>query len=236
MDICTDIDVGAEKIIIDSVENEFPNHSIFSEEKGILDKKSDFRWVIDPLDGTKEYIRNVPLFSTVIALEYQKEMILSVVNHVSNNFDTFSAIKGMGSYRNHKKIKVSSHKSINNSYLYYHTPNFTLEKKYAIQVWKKIVEFSRDFYRIRGMAHENIILGWLASGGAEAYIFWGGDYKKGPKWYDIAPGILIAIEAGGIATNLKSEKIVHENLYDGIVVTNGKIHQELINSLKNLKQ
>lgn len=231
VDICTDIDLGAEKLIIDTIQEKFPNHSILSEEMGLIDKKSDYCWIIDPLDGTKEYIRNIPLFSTVMGLEYKKEMVVSIVSHPSNNFDTFSAGKGLDAFRNHQKITVSNVDSIDKSYLYYHSPNYTVEEKYAFPFWKTITKLSRSFYRIRGMAYENLVMGWLASGGAEAYIHFGGKCQKGPEWYDIAPGLLIVFEAAGKYSNLKGNSVKHDSLIEGIVATNGKIHDDLIRML-----
>src|SRR3989344_9199247 len=105
-DIATTADILSEKFIINSIQKKYPEHGIFSEEKGEIKKESDYHWVIDPLDGTKEFTRGIPLFNVSIVLEFKGELIVSSVYRPMDN-SLYSAAKGVGSFLGNEKIKVS---------------------------------------------------------------------------------------------------------------------------------
>jgi myo-inositol-1(or 4)-monophosphatase len=97
------VDIVAERMIIKIVENIFPKHNIISEEKGKIDKQSEYTWTIHPLDGTGNFIRHIPIFGNSIALEYKGETIMGIV-YLPMTKELFSAFRGEGAYRNNEPL------------------------------------------------------------------------------------------------------------------------------------
>ena len=106
INIVTDIDRKAEEIIIREIKRSFPGHSILAEERGKAASGGDYNWVIDPLDGTTNFLRLFPFFCVSIALERKKEVLIAAVYDPVRD-ELFFARKGKGAYRNKKKISVS---------------------------------------------------------------------------------------------------------------------------------
>lgn len=224
-DILTNIDLQAEKIILESIKKECPDHSIFSEEKGLIKKNPIYKWIIDPLDGTKEYVRGIPLYNTSLALEKDEKIILAVVYRPCGD-DLFSAGKGLGCSHNKKTISPSSQKELSKSFVYTYLPSFKAGKKLS-QIWAQLSEIVQNCYRLRGIADENSALCWVANGACEAYI----NISSIPPWWDIGPGLFIAQESGAKITDSCSQPIKDKDLSKGLVVSNGKVHQQLIKIL-----
>jgi myo-inositol-1(or 4)-monophosphatase len=115
-DLVTEADQLSEKAIIHSLSLHFPEHQILAEESGISEQKSDFIWVIDPLDGTTNYAHQYPMVAVSIGLLYQREPILGVVYNPFTQ-ELFHAAKGLGAHLNHHPIKVSRIINLNESLL-----------------------------------------------------------------------------------------------------------------------
>ena len=227
-DIATSADLHSEKFLIDSILRKYPGHSILSEEKGEINKNSPFRWVIDPLDGTKEFVRRIPLFNVSLALEYDKETLVSCVYRPSEDV-LYSAALGIGSFRNREKIKVSPIKSLSESFVYCYLPSYHRQKEKYDWAWKVLGKIGKKVYRLRALADENTALCWLAQGGIEAYL----NLSNPPKWHDIAPGLFIAKEAGAYITDREGGKIIAENVESFVVANNKEIHKSLIEIIKS---
>jgi myo-inositol-1(or 4)-monophosphatase len=226
-DILTNIDLQAERMILSVLEKAFPQHNILSEEKGVINRKSSFTWIIDPLDCTKEYIRGIPLYNTSIALEKDNEPILGIVYRPCGD-DLFSGAKGLGVFQNKRPILLSSQVKLTNSFVYAYLPNYKTDPKMFSWAWKKLSLIGRHCYRIRGIVDENSAMCWVANGACEAFINFGNPTTK--RW-DVAAGMAILKEAGGRFTNLKGRRIENRDLNQGLVVSNGKIHEQLIKIL-----
>lgn len=226
-DIVTNIDLGAEKIIIDLISNNFPTHNIISEETGSVQNQSDYTWVIDPLDGTKEYFRGLPFYATCIALQSKKEILAGCV-YIPETNEIFSAAKGLGSFKNGVPIQVSTQNQIDSSFITCHPPNYKVKEPKLSNYWQTIIQVSKKAYRVRPTSYDNIYLPYLAQGGFEAYFVL---IEEGPKWWDLAPGIIIAQEAGAVVTNLKGDSLNPGSIKGGVVVSNGLIHTQLLNLL-----
>ncbi len=226
-DIVTNIDLEAEKLIINAIEKQYPNHNIVSEEKGKLNKKSDYIWYIDPLDGTKEYFRGLPIFNINITLEQKQETLLGLVYMPKTN-QLFTAIKGQGAFENAKKIKVSKEKELKNSFIYTQLPNYKMSLVRTKKIWSTMDRLSRLCYRLRSFQADILSLCWLAQGGLEGFFVF-----EMEKWWDVGAGILIIQEAGGKVTNIKGELIKNRDTSEGIVASNGKIHDQLIEILNS---
>lgn len=212
-DIATNADLVSEKYIISEITKKYPHHSILSEEQGETDKKSDFEWIIDPLDGTKEYLRDIPLFNVSIALQYKSELIAAALYRPSENV-LYSAAKGIGAFKDGNKIMVSNKEKLEESFVYCYLPSYKRNQEKYDWAFDKLQKIGKTAYRLRALADENTALCWLAQGGVEVYV----NLSNPPKKHDISTGLLIAQEAGAI---------IDTKNYPVLVCNNQKIYNEL---------
>ena len=105
-DVVTAADKESESVIIEMIRSKYPNHGIIAEESGVINEKSEWNWIIDPLDGTTNFSQGLPVFCVSIALEYKGETIVGVV-YAAYLDELFYAIKGMGAFFNGNKISCS---------------------------------------------------------------------------------------------------------------------------------
>ncbi|MCX6764518.1 MAG: inositol monophosphatase family protein [Candidatus Nealsonbacteria bacterium] len=223
-DVLTDADLRAEKIIINKIKSNFPDHNIISEEKGEENLKSEYTWIIDPLDGTKHYIRKIPIFCVSIALQKKEEIIVGVVFFPAMN-NLFYAEKGKGAFLNDKKIHVSRIKNLANSFIYTELPNYKLSKKAFSRNHKKLEKLFKKTYRVRAWGSGPLGLCYVASGGFESYIA----LNDGAKLWDIAAGAIIVKEAGGKVTNINGNKFIKKTIH--LIASNDKVHDKLLKLL-----
>jgi len=212
-------DIASEKFIIKELQKNFPGDEILTEEGGDIGKKSEHLWVIDPLDGTNNFLHKNPIFGLNIALAEHGKIIFGVT-YLPVSRELFWAIKGKGAWLNGKRIYVSKTKKLKDALVnacYGHDPKYKRRDYYVAREVDKHARFTR---RPGAACFE---LATVAMGGSDA------TYILGTRPWDSAPGSLIVTEAGGVATNLKGEpwKLSDEN----IVVSNGKIHMELLKLL-----
>ena len=190
-DIATSADIASEEYIITTILTKYPTHGIISEEKGGINTESEYKWIIDPLDGTKEYVRGIPQWNCSIVLQFKNETIVACVYHPYENV-MYSAGKSLGSFKNGENIYVSDINNLENSFIYCYIPSFKRNQDKYDWAFGKLKEIGKKSYRLRALADENTALCWLASGGCEAYL----NLSNPPKDHDILPGLLIAKEAG----------------------------------------
>lgn len=207
-------DLEANKAIISAIKKRFPNHSILSEETGFDDNSSDYRWVIDPLDGTHNYLHGIPIFGTSIALEYKNEVVLGLL-HFPLLCITAIAQKGKGAFVNGKRLKVSNKKNLDHSFVLFEYSYANRREK--VGFLEKLIHKTIDV-RNFGSAVYNLLM--IASGKCEAYVI-----LTTNEW-DVAAGFLIVEEAGGKITDLKGKKWTFNNKQ--YVVSTGRIHNELL--------
>lgn len=195
--LVTEIDRKSEDKIFEIIRNDFPGHYILSEEAGALKQESDFKWIIDPIDGTVNYAHSIPLTCVSIAVEKNGEIIMGVVfNPISGEF--FFSEKGSGSFLNDEKITVSDCSDLRRSLLVTGFPyDSSSYKPDPVSVFKKFI--MKDI-PIRRLGSAALDLCWTACGRFEG--FW--EYNLNA--WDVAAGYLILTEAGGIVTNLSGEK------------------------------
>ncbi len=226
-DIATNVDLEAERIYLRELSKHFPGFNILSEEIGEIDKKSEYTFIIDPLDGTKDYIRGVSLFNTSVALEKDGETLVSVVYRPAEG-ELFSATKGSGSYLNNKKISPSKTSSLENSFVYIYMPAKNRNPEGFSGSWQIIKKLAQKVYRLRAIADEHTMCSWVAMGGCDAYV----NVDSIPRYWDIAAGLFIAKEAGCTITDINGKNITGRKI-DSLVVSNSKIHNKLLNILQN---
>lgn len=220
-DIVTDIDIFMEERIVEMLKEWFPEHTIYSEECGEISKKSEYEWLIDPIDGTINFAAGLPLFSTSIALKKNNETIFGIVFDYNQN-DVYYAIKGKGAFCNKKQLSVSNNEKLSDSII-----SFCLTSHYSDRHIKDVLEVEEKLAsKARGLrliVSSAIELCWCASGKIDGVL-----NVKPSVGLSSAAGKLLVKEAGGKITNLlgnEREKV------DTMLVTNGKIHNEILKSL-----
>ena len=229
VDIQTDADLKAEKICLEIIQASFPDHNILSEQVGFIDRKSDYTWVIDPLDGTKEYLRQIPLWGTLISLETKTKTLVSACYFPPAN-ELYLATDKQATIFNNNPVKLSSEKTLSKSFVYTHPPTNKTKKKTSDFIWRKLQQLSVQTYRLRAHVIDAWVLSWLSRGGMEGYWLPDGNLTE---WYDISPGILIAKQAGAKITDRYGQSLKLGDLSKGLVVTNGLIHDQLLDIINS---
>ena len=222
--LVTQADKESEATIIKIIKSAFPTHQILAEESGITKEESEYKWIIDPLDGTTNYAHTLPIFAISIGIEHKKEIILGgVYNPISN--ELFFAEKGNGAYLNDKKIRVSKVDKLDRALLVTGFPYDRRENvDYYMNIYGKFLKVSQGVMRLGAAA---IDFCSVACGRLDGY--W---ERKLYPW-DQAAGILIVEEAGGKVTDFIGKKF---SCYDKqVLVTNGLIHNEMVKILKTIK-
>ncbi len=214
----TDSDIRSEKRIIDIIRERYPSHSILSEEGGLLKGDLDYIWMVDPLDGTRNFIRKLPYFGVSIALEHEGRVILGVVN-LPYFDELYVAERGKGAYLNGKRIAVSN-RGLKESLLLYES-KFHKMPKLTVTPLRDLAS-SVNTVRVLGVTSMSLSL--IASGRAEAYIA----YAVKPM--DIAGGAIILEEAGGVITDLNGN--AWSPYMKRIVATNGVVHGKILEILR----
>ncbi len=211
-------DLEANKIIIKTIKKNFPEHNILSEETGFENNYSDYKWIIDPLDGTHNFLHGIPIFGTSIALEYKYEIILGMLYFPLLKL-TAIAEKGKGAFLNGKKIRVSNKKEIDHSLIIFEYAYTNRKEK--IDFLGKFIHTTIDL-RNFGSAVYDLLL--VACGKSDGFVI-----LSTHEW-DIAAGFLIVEESHGRITDLNGKKwSVHQ---DKFVVSNGKIHKKILKFVK----
>lgn len=214
----TEADIKCEDYLLRRIKKHYPNHSIYSEERGIKDKKSEFRWFVDPIDGTKNFMRKYPFWGTLLALEYAGEIVLGVISMPAVNEFIYAA-KDMGCIYNDKKAKVSKIRSLADSYLIHGGLEYIVKQHYR----ENFLNLAGDSYYCRGFGdchgHSFII-----NGRAEVMV----DPHVAP--YDVAPIKICVEEAGGVFTDINGEKTIYGG---NAIVTNGKMHDTVLKMLNH---
>ena len=219
-DLVTQTDKNAEQVIKDDILAKFPDHNILAEESGETSSNSDFLWVIDPLDGTTNFVHGLSPYCVSIALFKNNKPLLSVISELPSE-NLFWAVKGNGAFCNGEKISVSSRKLIRDSLLitgfsYEHDSKWETNMK----LFKNFTKISHGVRRIGSAAAD---LCYVASGKADA--FW----EIGLYPWDSAAGILLVEEAGGKVTRMDGKPY---NIYDKqILATNNLIHNEMLDKI-----
>jgi myo-inositol-1(or 4)-monophosphatase len=215
--LVTEADHGSEKAIFEVIKKDFPDHYILSEEAGAIAMDSEYKWIIDPIDGTVNFAHGIPICCVSIALEYLGEMIMGAVYNPFNH-EFYFAQKGFGASLNQKAIRVSEETTVIKSclvtgfpYTYLDLPNGPLD------VFARMI---RKGVPVRRLGSAAMDLCWVAAGRFDGF------YEHKLQAWDSAAGSLIVEEAGGRVTDFKGQP--YSPYQPHIVASNGKIHEELL--------
>jgi len=216
VDLVTDADLASEKLIIDAVMKKYPDHSILAEEEAARDNNSDFRWVIDPLDGTTNFAHDFPFFCVSIGLEYKNAIVAGVVYDPVRD-EMFHAYRGGGAFLNRKKINVSSQSKLESALLATGFPyDIGSSREDNLKYFRRFAKKARGVRRAGSAALD---LCYLACGRFDG--FW--ELKLHP--WDTAAAKIIVEEAGGRVTDFEGGKYSIYGKY--ILAANRKIHAQM---------
>ena len=224
-DYVSEVDRRAEQLIIDTIRKAYPDHSILAEESGSHNSGNEYEWIIDPLDGTTNFLRAVPQYAVSIALKHKNKLDQAVVYDPIKQ-ELFTASRGRGAQLNNKRIRVSPIKGIEGALLgtgmpYKETHNAILEDYLAM-----LREFIPESAGIRRAGSASLDLAYVAAGRFDG--FWEYDLKE----WDIAAGILLIEEAGGMISDFEGG---FDYLKSGNVIAAGpKLFKHMLQVIKPL--
>ena len=216
-DFVSSADKRTEKILIDELQKSHPEYGIVAEEKGIINKSNKKnRWIIDPIDGTMNFLNGVPQFAISIGYEEDGEIKCGVIfNPIMN--EMFCAEKGNGAYLNNTRIRVSNKKKINNALLVTGGPEVSSKNK--DKIFSEYINVSKNVSNIRKFGSAALDMAYVACGRFDGY------WQRELNYWDIAAGIIILKEAGGFVNFFEDD--TSSPLIKNILATNANIHEEL---------
>lgn len=220
--LVTEADHASEKAILAVIKSYYPEHQVLAEESGEKKQSSDYKWIIDPVDGTVNFAHGIPINCVSIAIEYKGEIVMAAVYNPHMN-EFFFAEKGKGAFLNDIPISVSNETKVIKSclvtgfpYTYINMPNGPVE------VFERLVKKGVPVRRLGSAA---IDLCWVACGRFDGFY----EHKLEP--WDSAAGYLIVEEAGGKVTDFDGNKFsVYQHR---VLATNGRIHEEMLGVINN---
>lgn len=215
-DLVTEADTHSEAMIKNEILNKFSNDSILGEESGEVAGNSNYRWIVDPLDGTTNYAHNLPLYGVSIALEEISSLqIVAGIVYFPEMNDLYTAVRGEGAFKNNKKIQVSNTKDLKDSLF---TTGFPYDRDKKIDLllsyYKNILLKTRG---IRRTGAATLDLCWVAEGRFDCF------YEIGLKPWDMAAGCLIVEEAGGKCSSLDGDE--YSPYKPSLIASNPYLHE-----------
>lgn len=219
-DYVTEIDNISEKEILQTIQSKFPDHSILAEESGQSTKESPYEWVLDPLDGTVNYVHGFPMFSISIALTYNRERKVGVIYDPLKN-ELFCAEKGIGAFLNNQKITVTQSKTLEEAFVATGFP-FRIHDRLDpyLEIFKLIF---KSVTGIRRAGSAALDLAYTACGRFDG--FW----EMGLSPWDITAGLLLIEEAGGVISGFHNEKEIGPE--GDVVCGNPEIHKLILQKI-----
>ena len=195
-DIVTDIDVAAEKAVLEILTGEFPDFGILAEESPPVDGESPYKWVVDPLDGTRNYAHGIPHFCSIIALAKDNEIVAGVIYDPVRE-EMFSTAVGQGAHMNGEPISVSESTELSRSLLCFDLGYVDEKAGLALDMVRSLWP---GMYSIRMMGTAGLGLAYAASGRVDLFFH----HSLSP--WDLATGLLLLREAGGDVVDRQGNK------------------------------
>ena len=215
----TYIDKEAERITVEGLKRILPEASFLAEEETVEYEKKEYTWIVDPLDGTTNYVHGDSPYSVSIALTHNNEIILGIVYDPVLD-ELYCATSEGGSTLNGVPIKVSQHPTLQNGYIGFGIPYHLDERGEGI-LKRTTEQYRKSSFRIKGSAA--VELCYVAAGRSDAY------FHSGLSPWDVAAGSIILKKAGGTITDFSG----NDNYIFGreIVGSNGLIHREIMDNI-----
>jgi len=224
-DFVTNCDKKVEKILIEELQKARPNYSILSEEIGEINNNLSFRWIIDPIDGTSNFLHGIPHFAISIGLEHNKEIICGIIYDPIKD-EMFAAEKGNGCFMNNQRMRVSSRSKLKDCIIFTGGPKASLRDSQDRELaLKEHNDFSsKVLVPIRKLGSAALDMAYVAAGRCDG--FW----QRNLNYWDFAAGIILVKEAGGFVTDFEGKNEYMQN--KTVLATNAKINKEMIEVLK----
>jgi len=221
-DLVTKADRTSEKLIVERIRRRWPDHDLIGEEGSRTETGSDYRWFVDPLDGTTNFAHGYPVFCVSLALEYKKQRIAGVIFDPNRN-EMFAAEKGCGARINGASIHVSSTPRLQESLVATGFPSHKRHKNPNIHFYHQLTLRSHGVRRAGSAALD---LCYVACGRYDA--FWEFNLNS----WDTAAGVLIVEEAGGNVSNFSGQPFSIDSRQ--VLATNTLLHQELLHEFAEI--
>ena len=220
IDLVTDADIASEKLISEGILGAYPEHRLTAEEGAEGNLESDYRWLVDPLDGTTNFAHGIPHWAVSICLEHAGQPVMGVVFDVSRN-EMFTAIKGQGAFLNGEPIGVSG---ADNLMFAMGCTGFSYDvkaRKNAFALWEA---FNQNAQAVRRYGAAALDMVWVACGRLDFY------FEKPINNWDVSAGAIICQEAGGTVSSYNGG--AYEIDDQEICASNGLIHQQMLQLIR----
>tara|TARA_Y100000768_G_scaffold327296_1_gene264924 strand:+ start:1488 stop:2276 length:789 start_codon:yes stop_codon:yes gene_type:complete len=221
-DFVTSADKRTEKILIEELQKAHPEYGIITEETGIINKSNvKNRWIIDPIDGTFNFMNGIPQFAISVGYEEENEIKCGVIfNPIMN--EMFYAEKGNGAYLNNSRIRVSKKNKIKDALVVTGGPKGI--SKIKDKIFSEYINVSNNVSNVRKFGSAALDVAYVACGRFDGY------WQRELNYWDIAAGIIILKEAGGFLDFFEEDK--NFPLKKNILATNSLIHEKLSELIK----
>ena len=216
-DLVTEADRASEKLVVERLRSHFPSHNIVAEEGGGHQSPSEYRWYVDPLDGTTNFAHGFPYFNVTLGLERAGEIVAGVVFDPTRN-ELFTAERGAGAYLNNRRIHVSSVNQLSESLGATGFPSRKRHHNVNIHFYYQLAMASHGVRRTGSAA---IDLSYVACGRLDLY------WEFGLKPWDMAAGTLMVKEAGGRVSDMRGGPL-SVTASDDMLADNGLLHDEVL--------
>ena len=215
------VDKTAETKLVSQLGTLLPQSTFLTEEETVVQGAGEYRWIIDPLDGTTNFLHQLPIFSVSVALHHRNEPVLAVVYEV-NRRECFSAWRGGGTHLNGRPVRVSNSTQLSETLIGTGFPYYDFgEMEQYLSVFRQLMPATRGIRRCGSAA---VDLAWVACGRFDGFF----EYSLQP--WDMAAGVFLIQEAGGVVSDfLGGDKYLFGNR---VVAGNPAIHQELVKLTK----
>jgi len=216
-DFVSSSDKRTEKILIEELQKAHPEYGIITEESGIINKtNTKNRWIIDPIDGTMNFLNGIPQFAISIGYEEDNEIKCGVIfNPIMN--EMFCAEKGNGAYLNNSRIRVSNKKGLKNALLVTGGPKGN--SKIKDKIFSEYINVSKNVSNVRKFGSAALDIAYVACGRFDGY------WQRELNYWDIAAGIIILKEAGGFVDFFEDDPKLP--IKKNILASNANIYDEL---------
>lgn len=222
IDLVTEADLAAERFIIERIQTHYPRHAVLAEESGsthAVERASEFKWIIDPLDGTTNYAHGYPVFCVSIALEQAGQVILGVIYDPIRD-EMFAAERGEGATLNGRRIRVSEVEDLNRAMV---CTGFPYDVRDRGDFARHFAHFIMHAQAIRRDGSAALDLAYVACGRFDGF------FEEGLRPWDVAAGVLLVEEAGGRVTHFNGQPF---DIYTPpILATNGLVHEVMMQVL-----
>ena len=215
-DLVTEADRASERLIVSRLRAHYPDHSIVAEEGGGHEASSEYRWYVDPVDGTTNFAHGFPAYNVTLALEHAGDLVAGVIFDPTRQ-ELFAAERGSGAFLNHRRVQVSSVRLLEQSLV---STGFPSQKRHENVNVHFYYQLGMMTHGVRRAGSAALDLAYVACGRLEA--FW----EFGLKPWDMAAGILMVTEAGGTCSDMRGNPATLRGAH--LLVDNGAVHAQIL--------